>query len=285
MYQPEQMIDAHQHLWMPSERHYPWLEQAGPPLDADFGPEDVAADIAAAGITGTVLVQAADSYEDTFYLVSVARTTPTVVGVVGWAPLDRPAEAAVALDLYAQAPVIRGIRVLNHDYDDPRWLLRPGVTAGIELLAPRGYSLDVVSVLPEHLASVPELARRHPGLTIVIDHLAKPDVAGAGWEPWASLLADAAAEPNVSIKISGLATSSAPGWTFLDWQRYVDHAIAVFGSGRIMLGSDWPVSTLAGDFGGVWMAQREVISALSDAEQDDILFRTATRSYRLEDTP
>ncbi|CAN5320940.1 amidohydrolase family protein [soil metagenome] len=285
MYQPEQMIDAHQHLWLPSERHYPWLEQAGPPLEADFGPEDVASDIAAAGITGTVLVQSADSFEDTFYMVSVAQTTPTVVGVVGWAPLDRPAEAAVALDLYARAPVIRGIRVLNHDYDDPRWLLRPEVTAGIELLAPRGYSLDVVSTIPEHLASFPELARRHPELTIVIDHLAKPDVAGAGWEPWASLLADAAAEPNVSIKISGLATSSAPGWTFQDWQRYVDHAIAVFGSGRIMLGSDWPVSTLAGDFGGVWMAQREVISALSEAEQDDILFRTATRSYRLEDTP
>ena len=128
MYQPAQMIDTHQHLWIPSERRYAWLEQAGPPLEADFGPEDVEADVAAAGITGTVLVQAEDSYEDTCYMVSVAKTTPTVIGVVAWAPLDRVAEATVALDLYAHAPVIRGIRVLNHNYDDPRWLLRPEVT-------------------------------------------------------------------------------------------------------------------------------------------------------------
>ncbi len=284
MYQPAQMIDTHQHLWIPSERRYAWLEQAGPPLEADLGPEDVADDVVAAGITGTVLVQAEDSYEDTFYMVSVAKKTPTVIGVVAWAPLDRGDEATVALDLYAHAPVIRGIRVLNHNYDDPGWLLRPEVTEGIELLAPRGYSLDVVSVLPEHLASVPEIARRHPELTIVIDHLAKPDIAGAGWEPWASLLADAAAAPNVSIKISGLATSSSENWTASDWQPYVDHAIAHFGSGRVMLGSDWPVSILAGDFGGVWMAQREVISTLPETQQDDILYRTATRAYRLEGT-
>ncbi|CAN5322893.1 amidohydrolase family protein [soil metagenome] len=284
MYQPAQMIDTHQHLWIPSERRYAWLEKAGPPLEADFGPEDVAADVVAAGITGTVLVQAEDSYEDTFYMVSVANTTPTVIGVVAWAPLDRVAEATVALDLYAHAPVIRGIRVLNHNYDDPRWLLRPEVAEGIALLAPRGYSLDVVSVLPEHLASVPEIARRHPELTIVIDHLAKPDIAGAAWEPWASLIANAAAAPNVSIKISGLATSSSENWTASDWQPYVDHAIAHFGSGRVMLGSDWPVSILAGDFGEVWMAQREVISNLPEAQQDDILYQTATRAYRLEGT-
>ena len=42
---------------------------------------------------------------------------------------------------------------------------------------------------------IAELAGRHPDLTIVVDHLAKPDIAGHGWEPWASLLADAAAHP------------------------------------------------------------------------------------------
>lgn len=284
LYHPQQMIDTHQHLWKPSERRYEWLDAAGLPLNADFGPEDVAAEVAAAGITTTVLVQAADSYEDTFYMLSVAARVPVVRGVVAWAPLDRAAEAEAALDLYVASPVVRAIRVLNHNYADPRWLLRRDVDAALRLLAPRGLALDVVSVLPEHLIMLAELAQRHPELTIVLDHLAKPDIAGKGWEPWATLIADVAARPNVSVKLSGLNTASAPGWTFSDWLPYVDHVVEHFGSERIMLGSDWPVSTLAGDFAGVWKAQREVIAHLTHAQQDDILFRTAIRAYSLGDS-
>jgi L-fuconolactonase len=176
---------------------------------------------------------------------------------------------------------VRGIRVLNNNYADPRWLLRPEVDAAIRLLPGRGLALDVVSVLPEHLVMLAELAGRHPELTLVLDHLAKPDIANRGWEPWASLIAEVATHPNVSVKLSGLNTSSAPEWTWQDWLPYVDHAVEHFGSERIMLGSDWPVSTLAGDFAGVWRAQREVIAHLSTAQQDDILFRTALRAYSL----
>lgn len=282
LYQPSQMIDTHQHLWKPSERRYEWLDAAGLPLNADFGPEDVAADVAAAGITATVLVQAADSYEDTMYMLSVAARAPVVRGVVAWAPLDRTAEAEAALDLYAASPVVRGVRVLNHNYGDPRWLLRDEVDAGLRLLAPRGLALDVVSVLPGHLIVLAELAQRHPELTLVLDHMAKPDIGAKRWEPWASLMADVAARPNVSVKLSGLNTASAPGWTWNDWLPYVDHAVEHFGSKRIMLGSDWPVATLAGDFAGVWKAQREVIGHLTHEQQDDILFRSAIRAYSLE---
>lgn len=282
LFQPSQMIDTHQHLWKPSERRYAWLDGVGAPLEADFGPEDVEADVAAAGITATMLVQAADTYEDTFYMLSVAARVPVVRGVVAWAPLDRAAEAGAAIELYAASPLVRGVRVLNHNYADPRWLLQDSVDAALRLLAPHGLTLDVVSVMPEHLTMLVELADRHPELTIVLDHLAKPDIANKGWEPWASLIADVATQPNVSIKLSGLNTASAPGWTWQDWLPYVDHAVERFGSARVMLGSDWPVSTLAGDFSGVWRAQRQVIAHLSTQEQEEILYRAAIRTYSLD---
>lgn len=281
LYRPAQMIDAHQHLWLPSERRYAWLDAVGPPLDADFGPEDVASDVQAAGVTGTVLVQSADTYEDTFYMLSVAAATSVVRAVVAWVPLDRPSEAEAALDRLGTSPFVRGIRVLNHDYADPRWLLRNDVAAGLDLLVERGLTLDVVSVSAAHLEMLADLATRHPALTIVLDHLGGPPIAGKGWEPWASLLAVAASHPNVSAKLSGLGTASAPKWTWRDWLPYVDHAIRVFGSTRLMVGSDWPVCTLAGDFPGVWLAQRQVIAHVPDGEQDDILFHTANRVYRL----
>ncbi|GAA1208235.1 amidohydrolase family protein [Rhodoglobus aureus] len=282
LFQPRQMVDTHQHLWKPSERRYEWLDAVGAPLNADFGPEVVEAEVAAAGITTTVLVQAADTYEDTFYMLSVAAAVPVVRGVVAWAPLDREAEAAAALELYSASPLVCGIRVLNHSYADPRWLLQDSVDAALRLLAAHNLALDVVSVVPEHLVMLAELADRHPELTIVLDHLAKPDVADKGWEPWASLVADVATRPNVSVKLSGLNTASAPGWTCEDWLPYVDHAVEHFGSARVMLGSDWPVSTLAGDFGGVWLAQRRVIAHLTTEQQENILYRTAIRAYSLD---
>jgi len=62
----------------------------------------------------------------------------------------------------------------------------------------------------------------------------------------------------------------------------VNHCLEHFGSQRMMMGSDWPVSLLAGDFVGVWQAQRDSIARFSESEQDDIYFRTAQSFYRLE---
>lgn len=279
------MIDSHQHLWMLSEREYAWIPPELSVLYADFGPDDVAAESIAAGITGTILVQAADTYEDTFYMLSVAEIDPRVVGVVGWVPLDRPAEASAALRLYRANPIIRGVRALTHTYDDPGWLLRDDVAQSLEALAANRFSLDIVTSTPDGLVLVAELARRHPGLTIVLDHFGKPDIAAGLWEPWAGLIAACAEEPNVYVKLSGLNTASGPRWTTTLWQPYVDHVLACFTSARVMLGSDWPVLQLAGDFGGVWAAQREVIAHLTEDQQADILFRAAERAYSLGSPP
>lgn len=281
LHTPAEMIDTHQHLWMMSERAYDWIVPEYGVLYDDFAPERVAAEIAEAGVTGTVLVQAADTYEDTFYMLSVAHRFPGVLGVVAWAPLERFDEAQAALDLYARSPLVKGVRCLTHNYGDPRWILGETVDRTVGLLASRGLALDMVSVLDEHLATVAEVADRHPELTVVLDHMAKPPIASEGWEPWATLIAEVAKRPNTVVKLSGLNTASKPEWSSGDWKRYVDHVVEHFGAARMMMGSDWPVSILSGDFVGVWRAQREVIAELSADEQDDILFRTARRVYGL----
>lgn len=277
------MIDTHQHLWMLSERRYDWIVPENNPLHADFGPADIASDAEAAGITDTVLVQANDTYEDTFYMLSVAATESRVKGVVGWVPLDRPAEAKAALDLYAQSPYLVGLRALTHTYEDPKWILGEDVASTLALLAPRGLTLDYVVTNHIHFDNAVELAKRHPSLKIVIDHLAKPTIAAGETEQWTAQIKAAAAQPNIAIKLSGLATESAEGWTAEDWQPYVDHSIACFGADRVMLGSDWPVLILAGDFGRVWDAQLETLADLSAQDQEQIHWRTAATFYGLEE--
>ena len=282
-----ELIDSHQHLWMMSERAYDWIEPAYGPLYDDFSPERLAPEIPASGVTGSVLVQAADTYEDTFYMLDVAHHSDFVQGVVGWIPLDRPREARAALDLLLKDPMIKGIRNLTHNYSDKKyesddkWILHPQVQETIAMVEKSGLAFDYVSVNEAHLANVPILAANFPKLTIVIDHISKPDIKGKSWEPWASQMAEAEKLPNVIAKISGLNTASAPEWTVADWQPYVDFVVEKFGAERCMLGGDWPVIVLMNNYVEVWKAQVAVIAKYSESDQEWIRSKTAKRVYSL----
>ena len=276
-----QMIDTHQHLWIISEREYSWLKPEYGVIYDDFGPELIEPQLGPAGVTGTVMVQSADTYADTFYMLDVAAKHKFVKGVVGWVPLNRPDEASAALDVLVKNPVFKGVRNLIHDYPDPKWILKQEVLEGIGHLASRNLVMDFVTINTDHMSCLPVIAEKYPNLKIVIDHLSKPGIKNKEWEPWASDMAKAAKYPNIYAKISGLNTASDSNWSFKDWIPYVDHVVSIFGSNRVMLGGDWPVILLANDYQTVWKAQQDVIAHLSQDQQDDIKYRTATKFYSL----
>jgi L-fuconolactonase len=277
-----QVVDAHQHLWNLDRVEYPWLTAEYGPIFRTFEEPELEPQLAAAGVDKTVMVQAMDSAEDTDYMFEVADRWPRVAGIVGWVPLDRPDEAAAALDRRRADARFVGVRHLIHDEADPDWVVRDRVLEGLGHLAERGLTFDVVAVLPRHLEHVATLAERHPNLRLVIDHLAKPPIMDRGWEPWSGLLERAAAYPNVYAKISGLNTAADPAsWTAADLQPYVDRALELFGPDRLMYGGDWPVAILAGDYAQVWRETNAVLSALTEVERARILGGTATEFYRL----
>ena len=277
------LIDAHQHVWDLTRVTYPWLTPETGILHRTYSFDELEPDLDACGVTGTVLVQAADSVEETRWMQTVADAHDKVKAIVAWVPLDRPAEAEKLLDDYATDPRIVGIRHLIHNEADQDWLLRPAVQHGLTLLAERNLTFDVVAVTDRHLQHVPALSERHPELRMVIDHLAKPPIAGNGWSPWADGMREAAANPLVHAKISGLNTAAdASSWTAADLKPYVDHAIEVFGPDRLMYGGDWPVTLLAGDYHKVWRATTTLLADLTTTEQDAILWQTAARFYRID---
>lgn len=275
------IVDAHQHLWDLEQGDYPWLTPEAGPIYRSFHESELEPQLAAAGVDYTVLVQAADSTADTDAMLAAADRWPRVVGVVGWVPLDRPAEAAAQLDRRCDDDRFVGVRHLIHEEADPDWILRDEADPGLRLLAQRGLAFDVVAVLPRHLEHVATLATRHPDLRLVIDHLAKPPIADRGWEPWATLLTRAAEHDNVFAKVSGLNTAAGPAWTAADLQPYVDLALDVFGPERLMYGGDWPVTLLNGDYATVWDATNELLAGLSPDERARVLGGTATDVYRL----
>jgi L-fuconolactonase len=276
------IVDAHQHVWDLEAVEYPWLVPAYGPLYRTFQPEELLPQLARAGVDRTVLVQAADNEGDTRHMLNVAARFDYVAGVVAWVPLNRPDEAARALDELQRNPVVKGIRHLIHVEPDPDWLLQSSVIESLRLLADRNLTFDIPAVVPRHLEHVPVLAERVPELRIAIDHLAKPPIKEKGWEPWATLLRRASEAPNVYAKVSGLNTAADfETWTAQDLRPYVDHAMECFGAHRLMFGSDWPVAILAGDYQKVWEATQELLVDRSEADRTAILGGTANTFYRL----
>jgi L-fuconolactonase len=254
------------------------------PLYRTYEPRELEPQLKAVGVYYTVLVQAANSYDDTNYMLRQADAFPWIIGVVGWVPLDNPREVAAILDRkYTKYPKFRGVRHLIHEEQDTNWLSRKLVIESLGLLAERGLTCDIVSVLPSQLKHVPKLAERVPKLKLVIDHLSKPPIKDKGWNPWARQMKECAAFNNVYAKISGLNTAADwATWSAEDLKPYIDHAVDIFGAERLMFGSDWPVAVLAGDYQKVKVETEKAIAHLSKSQRDAIWSKTAVSFYGLK---
>ncbi|MFI6350131.1 amidohydrolase family protein [Streptomyces sp. NPDC050560] len=280
------VIDAHQHVWDLGRAPYDWLGPAMAPVDRTVAFTEARPALRAAGVTGTVLVQAADHDADTDHMLATAAAHPEIVGVVAWVPLDDPARARARLTALRRDPHVVGVRALLHERAEQDWILRPEAGESLALLAAEGVAFDYVVSAPAALAHLPELARRHPGLRLVVDHLGKPPVGGDAREraAWRGLLAAAARHPNVHAKLSGLYAAHGPldSWTTRAVRPFVDDALDLFGPGRLMYGGDWPVSLLAGGYARTWEAYTHLLADLDTAARDAVLGGTATAFYRID---
>jgi L-fuconolactonase len=277
-------IDAHQHYWQPARGDYGWLTPTLPALYRDFGPADLAPHLAAAGIAGTVLVQAAPTEAESRYLLDIARANPSVRGVVGWVDLDAP-DVAARLDALGRAGPLVGVRPMLQDIADAAWILAPARRAALGAVGARGLVFDAL-VRPRHLEAIATLADALPELAIVIDHAAKPEIArwridGAEFAGWRGGLARLAGNPRIACKLSGLATEAAADWSADTLRPYVDALLDLFGPERLMFGSDWPVLTLAGSYARWHAAAQALTSGLDAAGCAAVFGATARRVYRL----
>lgn len=271
------MIDSHQHFWTTARDDYGWLTPEDVVLYRDFQPQHLAPLIERAGITGTVLVQAAPSVAETRYLLEIADRTTWVAAVVGWVPLDDPGVEGTLDDLAAH-PALRGVRPMIQDIPADDWMLRGALTGGLRALAERSLALDAL-VHPRHLSRLLRLLERHPDLRVVIDHGAKPEIHLGRFDEWADAMARIAEQTSACCKLSGLVTEAGQGWRSEDLGPYVAHLVECFGAARLMWGSDWPVVELAGGFDRWRAVSVELLEGLNDEERAAIFGGTAQGFY------
>jgi L-fuconolactonase len=155
------------------------------------------------------------------------------------------------------------------------FLERPAFLRGVERLERFGLGYDIL-VYARQLAGAVTFARTFPRQRFVLDHLGKPDIRRQEYNDWRTQLTRLASLPNVYCKLSGLVTEADwKSWTPGQLRPYLDAALEAFGPARLMIGSDWPVCTVAGRYKDIIDVAIDAIGEYSATEQQQVLGATA----------
>ena len=297
---PLPIVDAHAHFWDLKAQYYPWLSDPElipfrygdySAIRRNYLPADYRRDCEDFRIVGLVHIEAehdpADPLGETRWLEALARRSGLPSAAVCQARLDRP-DVEQVLAAQAASPLVRGIRYKPSAAADPRDARRgapgsmdnPAWRRGYAMLARHGLSYDLQTPY-WHMDAAAELAADFPGTQIVINHTGLPaDRSAAGLAAWRIALERVAARPNVALKISGL---GQPGraWSVADNGGIVRDAVAIFGTGRCLFASNFPVDSLMAEFRTIFWGFREITSDLSDGEVAALFHDNARRIYRL----
>lgn len=275
------MIDSHHHLWSYSKEQYPWI----PPdsaLAKDHLILELEAATAAAGVDGTVVVQARQTLAETDWLLDLADQTPIIQGVVGWVPLIDP-NVEESLGKLTQHPAFKGVRhVLQEECDE--YFHRDDFHRGLATFSKHRLPYDLL-IFQRQLPAAIQLVDRQPQLNIILDHIAKPEIRNGSIDPfWKKHMRTLAERDNlIGVKISGMATEVLdPEIDPQTLRAYFEETLEIFGPDRLMFGTDWPVCLLRIDSYQSWAETvRHFVADLTEIEQQDILHHNATRCYQL----
>jgi L-fuconolactonase len=274
-------IDAHQHFWRYEPKEYGWIDDSMAVLRRDFLPADLKPELERTGFQGCVAVQARSTVEETRWLLDLAERAPFILGVVGWVDLRSP-QLRPELESFKEKAKLVGVRHVVQDEPDERFLLQPDFLRGIAMLEEFDLAYDIL-IYTKHLPVAAEFVKRFPRQRFVLDHLAKPPIKNGVLEPWSRDIRALAEFPNVYCKVSGMVTEA--DWRAqkpADMRPYLDVVFDCFGTKRLMIGSDWPVCTVAGSYSRVMDLVKNYIGKRSAAEKDAVLGGNAARFWRLK---
>ena len=272
-------IDIHQHFWKLERGDYAWMSSDYKAIFRDFLPGDLISLIKKKNISQTIIIQAADTIAETEFTLNIANENDFVSGVVGWVDFEK-LSVKDDIDRLSESPYLKGFRPMIHDILDDNWMLRDSLKSGLSYLSDKGLSFDAL-VRPNHLSNLIAFAQTYNELPIVIDHIAKPRIVDGEIDRWMKEMTELASLDNVYCKFSGIVTEVGEGYTSSQIAPYIDFVLKTFDTKKLMWGSDWPVLTIAENYGEWFDLAMQFCSKLSKDEQLDIFANTAKFFYRV----
>jgi L-fuconolactonase len=271
-------IDTHQHFWKYNESDYVWMDDRMETLRRDYLPPDLEKEQQKAGFIGSIAVQARQMEVENDFLLTLADRYPRIMGVVGWVDL-RSESVEERLAYYSRFPKFRGVRHVIHDEPEDDFMLRPGFLEGISRLKDFDLCYDIL-IFEKHLDNTIKFVSKFPDQKFVIDHMAKPLIRERILQPWSARIRELAEYGNVFCKISGMvAEADWNHWREEDFRPYLEIVTDAFGTGRLMVGSNWPVCRLAGEYSEVIGI---VESFFPQEDKEHIFWQNAVEFYGLK---
>lgn len=273
-------IDSHQHFWSFNSHEFGWMGEKMGTIKKDHLPSDLQKELKNVGFEGSVAVQARQTLEETQWLLALGSEFDFIKGVVGWVDLCSPGLES-QLEMFKENSLLKGVRHVLHDEPDDSFMLRTDFLKGISLLSNYRLTYDLL-VFPKYLPKAVELVKMFPNQLFVLDHIAKPNIREGVIQPWAKYISELAQFPNVYCKLSGMVTEADwKNWRAANFFPYLDVVFETFGTSRTMIGSDWPVCKVAGDYKTVIHLVKDYIQSFSESEKNKILGETACAFYHL----
>jgi len=284
---PVRIVDSHVHFWDPEVLHYPWLTGV-PPLHRAFLPRDYAAATGQIPIGRMVFVEANcradEAGREVEFVERLVRAEPRLAGIVAFVDLaqgigTRGSGLGKTLDALSRSPRVKGMRQ-NIQGQPAGFCRQPAFVEGVREVGRRGLVFDLCAT-HDQLGEVVDLVRDCPDTRFVLDHCGKPAIRDRGFEAWSADVTRLAAYENVCCKLSGLLTEAGATWCPEDLVPYAARVVECFGSERVLYGSDWPVLTLAGDYGSWYGFTQRFTQGWSVAERSRFYADNAARVYDL----
>lgn len=300
----EPFIDAHHHLWKLDALYYPWLTDHPVPrrfgdysaIRRDYLVDDLLEDSTGCGLVKSVHVQAnahGDPVMESAWLQQQSDLHGFPHAIVG--AVDLTAEdAAQTLGAHCDFACMRGVRVLLHWLDDPRYNgpLRPHLMG--ESAFRRGYALleefDLTFDLPLHHPQAEEafdLISSFPRTPVVLNHCGFPvhlersgTARNEAWVGWKRAITRLAELENLHCKLSGLWMAGLK-LGLDDVRPIVEHCLESFGPARCMVGSNFPLDGLWIGYADMHATYLRCLGALSASERSAVLHDNAARFYRI----
>lgn len=233
------IVDAQVHIWanaMPVRFHRQIPR---------YTKDDLLREMDEAGITAAVLHPPSWDPKANEIAIEAAAAHPDRLAILGFFDLSK-SENRSLVDTWKQQPGMLGFRFPFVNPGEENWL----VDGTIDWLWPAAERAGLpVSVWPAAERSslvgqnrckvVGDIAAKHPGLRLLIDHMARPREAedDAGFADLGDLLA-LAKYPNIAVKATGAPSCSTDPYPYRNIHKYLEQIFDAFGPTRMFWGTD-----------------------------------------------
>jgi predicted TIM-barrel fold metal-dependent hydrolase len=232
------IIDSQVHIWAPESAERPYIREdaSKPHRPVPLGYEDLLEEMSRAGVDRAILVPPSWEGYRNDYALEAAQKYPDRFAVMGKVPLNEPASRD-KLPAWLQQPGMLGFRI-SFRHSGTHSFLDDG-TADWFWSACERYDIPVMIFAPFAVKRIGEIAARHPGLRVIVDHMGlNVQWKGKNLSPGIDVLVAFANYKNVAVKASCLPCYVAESYPYPTLHTQIRRVVDAFGPQRIFWGTD-----------------------------------------------